>query len=93
MVAIGRKRQVSFLEYAQKMIRKNFILNLKNAQLNYMTSYENDFSVRFAPFVNERNIFSLLCELEIAQKHIEQNVQAKIVFFDLSLKLIMLLRK
>ena len=92
MSRLGRKRQASFLQYAQRMIRENFILNLKNSDLNYMTGYENDFSVRFAPFVNERNIFGLLSELESAERHIEQNVQAKLVFFDLALKMIMLLK-
>jgi DNA polymerase-3 subunit delta' len=89
---LGRKKQTSFLQYAQRMIRENFILNIKNSELNYMTNYENDFSVRFAPFVNEKNIFGILTELEIAERHIEQNVQAKLVFFDLALKLIMLLK-
>jgi DNA polymerase-3 subunit delta' len=89
---LGRKRQTSFLQYTQRMIRENFILNIKNPDLNYMTNYENNFSVRFAPFVNEKNIVGILSELEIAERHIEQNVQAKFVFFDLALKLIMLLK-
>ena len=93
MSRLGRKRQTSFLQYAQRMIRENFILNLKNNDLNYMTGYENDFSVRFAPFVNERNVFGLLSESESAERHIEQNVQAKFIFFDLALKMIMLLKK
>ncbi|HOU68716.1 MAG TPA: DNA polymerase III subunit [Paludibacteraceae bacterium] len=93
MARLGRKRQISFLQYAQRMIRENFILNLKNSSLNYMTNFENDFSVRFSPFVNEKNIWSLLSELESAERHIEQNAQAKLVFFDLALKLIMLLKR
>ncbi|MDR1729314.1 MAG: DNA polymerase III subunit [Prevotellaceae bacterium] len=92
MSRLGRKRQTSFLQYTQRMIRENFILNLKNSDLNYMTGYENDFSARFSPFVNERNIFGLLSELESAERHIERNVQAKPVFFDLALKMIMLLK-
>ena len=90
--ALGRKRQITLLQYAQRMIRENFILNLKNRELNYMVGYENDFSARFSPFVNERNIFALYSELENAERHIEQNVQAKLVFFDLALKIIMLLK-
>jgi DNA polymerase-3 subunit delta' len=75
------------------MIRENFIMNVQKEDLTYMTSYENSFSVRFSPFVNEHNIWGLLSELELAERHIEQNVQAKLVFFDLALKLIMLLKK
>jgi len=92
MARLGRKRQTTFLQYSQRMIRENFIHNLKNTDLNYMTGYENDFSARFAPFVNERNIYGLLSELESAERHVEQNVQAKLIFFDLALKLIMLLK-
>lgn len=93
MHRLGRKRQLSFLAYAQRMIRENFIYNVKNRELNYMTRFEEDFSVKFSPFVKESNIFGLLSELESAERHIEQNVNAKLVFFDLSLKLIMLLKQ
>lgn len=93
MHRLGRKRQLSFLAYAQRMIRENFIYNVKNKELNYMTRFEEEFSVKFSPFVKESNIFGLLSELESAERHIEQNVNAKLVFFDLSLKLIMLLKQ
>lgn len=93
MNRLGRKRQLSFLAYAQRMIRENFIYNLKNKDLTYMTKFEEEFSLRFSPYVKEANIFGMLSELECAERHIEQNVQAKLVFFDLSLKLIMLLKK
>lgn len=93
MNRLGRKRQLSFLAYAQRMIRENFIYNIKNKDLNYMTKFEEDFSVRFSPFVKESNVFGLLSELECAERHIEQNVQAKLVFFDLALKMIMLLKQ
>lgn len=89
---IGRKRQINFLEYTQRMVRENFISNLHVQKLNYMTQQENNFSTRFAPFINERNIAGFLTELETAQRHIEQNVQAKIVFFDLALKMTMLIK-
>ena len=75
------------------MVRENFIYNLHQADLNYMTSYESDFSVRFSPFINERNVEQLVAELALAERHIEQNVNAKMVFFDLVLKIIMLLKK
>ncbi|MCQ2209022.1 MAG: DNA polymerase III subunit delta' [Paludibacteraceae bacterium] len=89
---IGRKRQITFLEYAQRMVRENFIYNLHEQKLNYLTQQEAAFSMRFAPFINEKNIAGFLSELESAAQHIEQNVQAKIVFFDLSLKITMLIK-
>ena len=90
---IGRERQKQFLIYAQGMVRENFINNLKHPQLNYMTDYESEFSKNFSPFINERNVEDLVKELALAERHIEQNVNAKMIFFDLVLKIIMLLKK
>lgn len=90
---LGRERQKTFLNYAQNMVRENFIFNLKNPDLNYMTNYETDFSLKFSPFINERNVEDLMNEFALAERHIEQNTYAKMVFFDLALKTIMLLKK
>ncbi|MGC3979069.1 MAG: DNA polymerase III subunit [Paludibacteraceae bacterium] len=90
---MGRERQKAFLNYAQSMVRENFIFNLKQHDLNYMTNYETDFSLKFSPFINERNVEDLMNELALAERHIEQNTYAKMVFFDLALKTIMLLKR
>jgi DNA polymerase-3 subunit delta' len=58
-----------------------------------MNPEESSFSVKFSPFVNERNVFELMEELAKAEKHIAQNVNAKMVFFDLSLRLTVLLKR
>ena len=91
--AMGRERQKNFLSYAQRMTRENFIRNLQQPELNYLTSQEADFSQRFSPFINERNVEDIMTEFALAERHIEQNVNAKMVFFDLTLKIIMLLKK
>ena len=91
--SMGRERQKNFLSYAQRMIRENFINNMQQPDLNYLTSDEADFSQRFSPFINERNVEDLMSEFALAERHIEQNVNAKMVFFDLTLKVIMLLKR
>ena len=58
-----------------------------------MTDREEQFSTRFAPFVNERNIIGLMEVFTDAQRDIEQNVNSKMVFFDLTLKTIMLMKQ
>lgn len=93
VASMGREKQKNFLEYCQRMIRENFIFNLKNKELNYMTANEENFASRFSPFVNERNVMGVMDELSEAQQHIEQNVNAKMVFFDFSLKMIVLLKQ
>ncbi|NDV45921.1 DNA polymerase III subunit delta [Paludibacter sp. 221] len=91
--SVGRERQKKFLAYAQRMIRENFILNLHQPELNYLTSYEDNFSQKFSPFINERNVEDLVSEFALAERQIEQNVNAKMIFFDLVLKIIMLLKR
>jgi DNA polymerase-3 subunit delta' len=91
--SMGRERQKNFLSYAQRMTRENFINNMQQPDLNYLTSDEADFSQRFSPFINERNVEDLMSEFALAERHIEQNVNAKMVFFDLTLKVIMLLKR
>lgn len=91
--SVGRERQKNFLSYAQRMTRENFIWNIQQPELNNLTSFEVNFSQRFSPFINERNVELLMTEFALAERHIEQNVNAKMVFFDLTLKVIMLLKK
>ncbi len=93
MATWGREKQKAFLEYAQRMVRENFIYNFHNAELNYMNQQEADFAVNFARFINERNVIGIMDELTTAQRDIEQNVNSNMVFFDLSLKMIVLLIK
>ncbi len=93
MSKIGRERQKSFFVYAQKMVRENFMFNLHEEELNYLNNNEETFSQRFSPFINEHNIEAIMTDLALAERHIEGNVQAKMVFFDLSLKFIVSLIK
>ena len=91
MASMGRERQKQFLQYCQRMIRENFIYNFHVPSITFLNEEERHFSSRFAPFVNERNVIGIMDELSEAQRHIEQNVNARMVFFDFSLKMIVLL--
>lgn len=91
LAAMGRERQKHFLTYCQQMIRENFIYNFHDPSLIYLNEEEKNFSSRFAPFINEYNVINIMYELSEAQRHIEQNVNARMVFFDFSLKMIVLL--
>ena len=93
LASIGRERQKNFLEYCQRLIRENFIYRFQEPDLNYMNLDEAGFATKFSPFVNERNVMDLMDELSKAERHITQNVNAKMVFFDLSLRLTVLIKK
>ena len=91
VAAMGRERQKDFLTYCQRMVRESFVSNFHRKEMNYMNREEENFTIRFAPFINERNVMGITDELAEAQTHIEQNVNPRMVFFDFALKMIVLL--
>lgn len=91
--AMGRERQKRLLDSFQRLMRENFIYNFHRPEMNFMSAGERAFSSRFAPFINERNIILITDELSSAQRDITQNVAARMVFFDLALKMTVLLKQ
>lgn len=93
IAGIGREMQKSYLLYCLRMFREYFMNNLNEPKIVYLNSEEADFGIRFSSFINERNVEKLNDEFSIAYRQIEQNGNAKIIFFDLCLKVTVLLLK
>ncbi len=93
VAGIGREKQKSLLNYFLNILRENFIYNLKNRELTFMSDQEEDFSKRFSPFINERNIQELTQVFELAFAHIGMNGNPRIIFTDVSFKIVKLIRK
>lgn len=91
MQTFGREKQKRFLEYFMRLIRENFMFNFNNPELTYMTQDEEMFAKNFARFVNEDNIIPINELAGKAMRDIGQNANAKIVFFDMALQMIVLL--
>ena len=91
MAGFGREKQKRFLTFFLRMIRENFMYNFQAQELNYMTQQEEDFAKNFASFVNEANVLPIYDLANLAIRDIGQNANAKIVFFDFALKMIVLL--
>ncbi len=89
----SRESRIHFLQFCQHMLRENFILNVQDPQLNYLTTAEKQFSVKFAPFIHANNVEDIMNEFALAQQQIEQNGNAKIIFFDMCLKIIVYLKR
>ena len=81
-----------FWAYTQRMLRENYIYNLHIPEISYLNSREELFSTRFAPFIHEQNIISLMNELSRAESDISQKCKRKDRIFDLAIKMIMLLK-
>lgn len=89
---VGREKQKAFLQYVQRQIRENYIYNQGCSEMNYQTEKEQEFSTNFAPFIHDGNVEKMMDELSKAEVQIGQNANAKIVFFDLCLQMIVLVK-
>ena len=91
MAGMGREKQKRFLEYFLQLVRENFMYNFQREELCYMTQQEEEFATKFARFINEANVIPINELANRALRDIGQNANAKIVFFDFALQMIMLL--
>lgn len=89
--AYGREKQIRLLNYFMHMLRESFMYNFRQPSLTYMTQEEEEFARNFSPFINEANIIDISHLFEETKRLIMQNANPKIAFFDMSLKIIMLL--
>lgn len=93
LAAEGREPIMGFYEYAVRMLRENYVYALRVGSLNAMNAEEEAFSRNFSPFVNERNIEDLMRVFDDARTDIAANANAKLVCFDVALKVILLLKR
>ena len=91
LASMGRERQKRFLAYFLRLVRENFMYNFHEQQLCYMSQREEDFARNFARFINEANVLPITELVDRAIRDIGQNANAKIVFFDMALQMIVLL--
>ena len=91
LAGFGREKQKRFLQYFLRMTRECFMYNFQQQDIVYMTEQEEQFATNFARFVNEANILPIYDLTNRAIRDIGQNANAKIVFFDFTLQIIVLL--
>ncbi len=91
VAAMGREEQKRMLTYFLRMAREAFIYNFHRPELTYMTSEEEKFCQKFARFVNEGNILGFQELYQTALRDIGQNANARMVFFDITMKVAVLL--
>ena len=91
MATFGREKQRRFLTFFLRMVRENFVYNFHDAELCYMSQKEEQFAKNFARFVNEANVLEIYDLANRVIRDIGQNANAKIVFFDFALQMIVLL--
>lgn len=87
-----REYQKSLMAYCLRMIRETFLMNRQQEGLTRLNKKEQEMVKGFAPYVNEGNINLFYNEFNDAIYHIERNVNAPIMYLDMSLKFIRYLR-
>lgn len=84
---LGREEQLSLLEYMASMMREFYMYGLALPDISYMRPSERIIAQTLEGCITGRNIRAVQEELDLAQRHIQQNVNARMVFFDLILRL------
>lgn len=90
----GRETQKRFLTFCLAQLRENLVMNLvknENSLVN-MAPDEAEFAGRFSRFITTGNITPISGEMDLAYNHISANGNARIIFLDLALRMIRLIR-
>ena len=89
---IGRENQKNFLRYGMKLMREVLMVLAGAEHLVHLPANEKEFVVNFSKVLNEAKAEAIVDELEKAHYHIERNANGKILFLDVSLQFIKILK-
>ncbi len=84
---LTREKQKTFLDYSLGAIRESLALHFNTPGIVYLAENEKTFIPNFAPFVTGKNVAAMADELTQAMADIERNVNGRIIFLDMALKL------
>lgn len=84
---LSKEKQKDYLMFMLKVIRDNFLITEGAGNKVVHRPEEAEFSNKFHPFINERNVFKIVNEIENAYNHIERNGNPKIIFLDMMLSI------
>ncbi|MEO5910051.1 MAG: hypothetical protein ABIP95_04140 [Pelobium sp.] len=92
MAKMGRENQKNFLRYAVNLMRECMLFMAETPGLIHLPEKELEFISKFSQILNLAKAEAIAEELEKAHYHIERNANPKILFLDVSLKLVMILK-
>lgn len=91
LAASGRENQKRFLSYGLETLRHTFLASHKK-EIPGFTSEEALFIKNLIPFVHNKNVAQYEKLFTDAIYHIERNANPKVLFLDMSLKLVKLIK-
>ena len=95
VVSISKRNviyQKKLLNFAISTIRNSLINNFVDNKMLLTSTDEKEFVLKFSKFVNEENSILLILEFENSIGYLSRNINAKILFFELSLQISKMLR-
>jgi DNA polymerase-3 subunit delta' len=90
---MGREKQKSLMRYGLYLIRQCTLQWQQVPELVRVLGQEQEFVNNFSKLLNDSNAEGIRRELETAHLHVERNANPKILFVDLSYRLMGMLRK
>ena len=87
LAGLTRDEQARLIDYLARMFREFYLYNLNLPQINYLAKPEEGIASYLRNCITGKNVRQVQEELDLAQRHLAQNVNAKMVFFDLLLRL------
>lgn len=80
MTALTREGQRQFFLNAVRLLRESYMLHAGLGSISYLWGEEAAFCRKFAPYIGNQNIETLVAEIERAMLQIAQNGSPRIVF-------------
>ena len=93
VAGLGREPAMQFIDYCSRLIRESFLMHLNDPRLLTLNKAELACTIKFFPFINEKNVEDMATLFDDARRDIAGNANGKIVFFDLAVRVIMLIRR
>jgi len=89
---LGRENQKNFLRFGVNLIRESVLILSGAGSLVHLPQAELDFISKFSGAISLAKAEAITAELEKAHYHIERNANPKILFLDVSLQLVKILK-
>ncbi|HCN83228.1 MAG TPA: hypothetical protein DIT07_06330 [Sphingobacteriaceae bacterium] len=88
----GRENQKNFMRYGIKLLRECMMLISGVGKLVHLSSSELEFVTKVSAAINMAKAEAMINELEKGHYHIERNANPKILFLDVSLQFVKILK-
>jgi len=92
VAGLRREKSRRFTLYCARQIRGNYLTGIGLDNISDLDSPDMAFSLKFSPFIHGGNLEGIIDEFNSAYRDIGANGNPKIIFFDLALQMIVLIK-